>query len=261
MYRMNQQKKAAALLGTVLSLLAVVLVIMSFFSLIAKRAQGKEKTNQPPQQSTEQSTQQTAGNSTKNSASEGLESATLPQKEKTPRPEQSSAEERTPSSAAQNETVRPSSVEQMSFYLPIAGASVSKGFSDTVATFSLTMNDYRTHTGVDLYAPVGTNVVACADGVVKEIINDPFRGWCVTLSHDAGVESVYCNLAEGIPATLAAGSEVKAGDVIGGVGESMITELADASHLHFEMTVDGKAVDPMQYCPSAQSAMAQTEDE
>lgn len=256
MNRMNQQKKAAALLGTVLSLLAVVLVIMSFFSLIAKRAQGKEEETKQPQSSTQQQMQQ----NTKNSAGAGLESATLPQKEKTPQAAEKPAEEKTPSSAAQNETARPSSVEQMRFYLPIAGASVSKSFSDTVATFSMTMNDYRTHTGVDLYAPVGTNVVACADGTVKEIVNDPFCGWCVTLSHDADVESRYCNLAEGIPASLAVGSEVKAGDVIGGVGESMITEIADATHLHFEMTVDGKAVDPMQYCPTAQSAMAQAEE-
>ena len=174
MNRMNQQKKAAALLGTVLSLLAVVLVIMSFFSLIAKRAQGKEEETKQPQSSTQQQTQQ----NTKNSAGAGLESATLPQKEKTPQTAEKPAEEKTPSSAAQNETARPSSVEQMRFYLPIAGASVSKGFSDTVATFSMTMNDSRTHTGVDLYAPVGTNVVACADGTVKEIVNDPFCGWC-----------------------------------------------------------------------------------
>jgi murein DD-endopeptidase MepM/ murein hydrolase activator NlpD len=50
-------------------------------------------------------------------------------------------------------------------------------------------------------------------------------------------------LAEGIKA----GASVKSGQAIGTVGETAISELADEPHLHFEMTVGGLSVDPLEY--------------
>jgi murein DD-endopeptidase MepM/ murein hydrolase activator NlpD len=50
-----------------------------------------------------------------------------------------------------------------------------------------------------------------------------------------------------LPEGIEAGCTVKAGDKIGYVGDTAMAELADESHLHFEMTVGGIQVDPLDY--------------
>lgn len=130
--------------------------------------------------------------------------------------------------------------------MPVNG-TVTKEFTDDVAVYSLTMNDYRVHSGIDIYAPVGTNVSACAAGTVERVWEDPFWGNCIEINHGGGITSTYCNLSPDFPRGMEAGATVLAGEVIGGVGESMIIEMADTDHLHFMLTVDGVNVDPLDY--------------
>ena len=130
--------------------------------------------------------------------------------------------------------------------MPVHG-EIAKDFTEDVAVYSLTMNDYRVHQGIDIAAPVGTNVTACADGVVERVWLDPFYGQCVEINHGGNIKSQYANLSADLPRGMEAGVTVLAGDVIGGVGETMIIEMADSEHLHFSMTVDGVYVDPTEY--------------
>ena len=130
--------------------------------------------------------------------------------------------------------------------MPVHG-EIAKEFTEDVAVYSLTMNDYRVHQGIDIAAPVGTNVTACADGVVERVWLDPFYGQCVEINHGGNIKSQYANLSADLPRGMEAGVTVLAGDVIGGVGETMIIEMADSEHLHFSMTVDGVYVDPTDY--------------
>ena len=130
--------------------------------------------------------------------------------------------------------------------MPVHG-EIAKDFTEDVAVYSLTMNDYRVHQGIDIAAPVGTNVTACADGVVERVWLDPFYGQCVEINHGGNIKSQYANLSADLPRGMEAGVTVLAGDVIGGVGETMIIEMADSEHLHFSMTVDGVYVDPTDY--------------
>lgn len=132
------------------------------------------------------------------------------------------------------------------FIAPITGA-LSRAHSTDVPVYSLTMNDYRTHTGVDISSDVGTPVHAVADGTVKEVWDDPMMGKCVHIVHAGGAISIYKNLAPEIPETITAGAKVTAGDVIGTVGESALIELADAPHLHYELYVNGESVDPADF--------------
>ena len=106
------------------------------------------------------------------------------------------------------------------------------------------MEDYRTHTAIDLSATLGQEVMAVADGVVKNIWNDPFMGTCVSIEHSGNAVSYYKNLDPVIKDGLVIGASVKAGDVIGAVGESAMNEIAQDPHLHFELKVDDKSVDP-----------------
>ncbi|MBO5262178.1 MAG: M23 family metallopeptidase [Clostridia bacterium] len=130
------------------------------------------------------------------------------------------------------------------FVSPLKSCTLDMDFSDTVLVFSPTMEDYRTHTAVDLSASLGEEVMAVADGVVKNIWDDPFMGTCVSIEHTGNAISYYKNLDPVVKEGLVIGASVKAGDVIGAVGESAMNEVAQDPHLHFELKVNDKAVDP-----------------
>lgn len=129
------------------------------------------------------------------------------------------------------------------FSLPVVGA-VSYDFSDSVPVFSLTMGDYRTHLGVDISASLGTEVKAVADGKVSNIWDDPFMGKCVSIEHSGNAVSIYKNLAPEVSEGLTIGCDVKVGDIIGAVGETAMNEIAEEPHLHYELKVNDKHVDP-----------------
>ncbi len=132
------------------------------------------------------------------------------------------------------------------YTMPVAG-DVSKGFSNDILVYSETMNDYRVHNGTDLAAAVGTPVKAFTAGVVESIHEDPLMGYTVVIDHGNGVKSSYAGLSDSFPEGLEAGSQVKEGQVIGGVGESCLIECAQEPHLHFEVCVNEAFVDPMSY--------------
>lgn len=132
------------------------------------------------------------------------------------------------------------------FSLPVSGEIVID-YSDSVPVFSQTMNDYRTHLGVDILSPLGTEVKAVADGVVTNVWKDPFMGTCITVEHSGNAVSVYKNLDPEVKDGIIIGASVKAGDVIGAVGESAMNEIAEEPHLHYELKVDGKHVDPKKH--------------
>src|SRR5690606_3286053 len=105
----------------------------------------------------------------------------------------------------------------------------------------------RVNKGVDWTAPLGTPVVAAFDGEVAFAGDGGDDGNLVRIAHSGGRETRYAHLdrfADGI----AAGARVKAGGVIGYVGN---TGVSAGPHLHFELLVNGTAVDPL-----ASAAMA-----
>lgn len=133
------------------------------------------------------------------------------------------------------------------FTLPISDGNISMDFSDSVPVFSQTMNDYRTHLGVDIKSSLGDDVLAVADGVVTNIWDDPFMGKCISIEHSGNAVSIYKNLDPVIAEGLVIGASVKGGDVIASVGESAMNEIAEEPHLHFEMKINDKHVDPKEH--------------
>ena len=132
------------------------------------------------------------------------------------------------------------------FILPVSG-EISIDFSDTVPVFSQTMNDYRTHLGVDISASLGSDVVAVADGTITNVWDDPFMGTCISIEHSGNAVSIYKNLDPAVKDGLVIGTSVKSGDVIGAVGESAMNEIAEEPHLHYELKIDNKHVDPKKH--------------
>lgn len=159
--------------------------------------------------------------------------------EKSPESEKNSSAEKT----EKQDTAASAPLE---FYLPVTGY-LSKDYSADMPVFSLTMNDYRTHSGIDIQATVGSAVSCVADGEVTKRYTDPFMGICVEVSHSGGLVSRYMNLGEEYPKDAEVGCPVYAGQTIACIGESAAIEAADASHLHFELLLDGKKVDPLDY--------------
>ena len=142
-----------------------------------------------------------------------------------------------------------SSPKTVKYAYPLASSSgrVIKEFSPDTLVFSQTMQDYRVHTGVDIAALLGTNVLAFADGVVESITDAPLMGTTVVISHNSiqnGLKSVYMNLDENGSSTLTVGKTVKAGDVIGKVGKTAIVEIGEEPHLHFELHKGNELIDP-----------------
>lgn len=103
----------------------------------------------------------------------------------------------------------------------------------------------RMHTGVDLAAPRGTPVFATADGVVTAAGRESGYGIVVRVQHDLGFETVYAHLSS---VTVRPGQLLSRGAKIGGMGS---TGRSTGSHLHYEVRVSGKPVNPMIYLEAA----------
>lgn len=137
--------------------------------------------------------------------------------------------------------------ETQKFIKPVFG-KISFDFSDDKLVYSKTLEEWRTHSGVDLAAERGTPVRAVADGVVSEIKNDPRFGIMILLDHQNGLKTLYSNLASEDMVTP--NQKIKQGEVIGSVGNTAIIEISEQSHLHFEVWKQNKVVDPVAYLPA-----------
>jgi len=142
--------------------------------------------------------------------------------------------------------------EQSSFNMPVlffkpTAGYISRAHNPDKPEYSVAMNDYRTHMGIDIDSGVGVNVKAVSDGVISEIYDDPLMGKTVVIDHPDNIRSIYMNLQELLPKNITVGAKVKGGDVIGGVGETALIEISDVPHLHLEMKKAGNYVDPLEY--------------
>lgn len=96
------------------------------------------------------------------------------------------------------------------------------------------------HRGIDLGAPDGTPVHASEDGEIAMMEGRPNFGFYVRIRHGNSLETAYGHLLKFMPG-LHRGSVVRRGDVIGFVGA---TGLATGPHLHFEVLLQGRPIDP-----------------
>jgi len=101
----------------------------------------------------------------------------------------------------------------------------------------------RMHEGVDFKADKGDPVYATGDGTII------YAGWqggfgnYIRIDHGDKIESAYAHLSR-FESSLRVGKKVKRGDIIGYAGS---TGLSAGPHLHYEIHVDGRSVDPLQY--------------
>jgi murein DD-endopeptidase MepM/ murein hydrolase activator NlpD len=97
------------------------------------------------------------------------------------------------------------------------------------------------HSGQDLAAPGGTAILAAAAGTVVGVRQQVAYGNAVVIDHGGRTATVYAHLGR---VDVAVGASVAAGGVIGTVGS---TGFATGPHLHYEVRIEGEAVDPTPY--------------
>ncbi len=129
----------------------------------------------------------------------------------------------------------PSIIPIKGFSIGQTGASVGKKINPFYKTV-------RVHEGMDLLGTVGTEVMATANGIVELAKRSKIgAGNTVVINHENGYKTVYSHLGNIL---VRRGQSVKQGDIIGKIG---MTGMSFAPHLHYEITFNGKPMDPVNY--------------
>jgi murein DD-endopeptidase MepM/ murein hydrolase activator NlpD len=143
-----------------------------------------------------------------------------------------------------NEEQKPPAQERVTYISPVSG-KVYKNHDTETPVYSETLEEWRIHTGIDISTAEGADVFASAAGEVTKVYSDALLGKTVEITHSDGSKTRYSNLsADGI---ISEGTTVVAGEKIGKVGDSAISEIADEVHLHFELIIDEAQKNPLDY--------------
>ncbi|WP_114392220.1 M23 family metallopeptidase [Oleisolibacter albus] len=121
---------------------------------------------------------------------------------------------------------------------PVDDFYVSSGFGGRRDPMT---NQWARHDGLDLVARLGTPVMATAPGKVVEVGWDEGYGRSVIVDHGFGIRTRYAHLEK---ATVKEGDALAYGQVLGALGNS---GRSSGPHVHYEVLIDGKPVDPLRF--------------
>ena len=131
--------------------------------------------------------------------------------------------------------------------VPAAQARFTSSFGTRSDPFKATR---AMHSGIDLAGPIGTSIYATADGYVGRAGVVGGYGNLVELEHGKSIQTRYGHLSAIL---VRAGQRVKRGELIARMGS---TGRSTGSHLHYEVRVDGRAVNPIPFMQSAEYVLA-----
>lgn len=132
-------------------------------------------------------------------------------------------------------------VDTISLILPLDGQIITEYTSNSLV-YSETLESWVGHGAIDIGAKEGSTVKAAMDGTVKEVYEDELWGIVIVIGHKDEIETRYSNL--GTKEMVRVGSQVRKGDHISTVGKTAKIEMLMEPHIHFEVTKNGKIVDP-----------------
>ncbi len=138
---------------------------------------------------------------------------------------------------------------QPPYLAPIKDPVITSGYGLRIHPIT---KEEKFHPGVDFRGSIGTPVYATGDGTVYMDLGATnfSHGWYIEINHGEGIFSHYANLLlirseDSIP--VRGGDKVKAGDLIGYIGNSSPT--STGPHLHYEIRKGQERLDPMDYLP------------
>jgi len=140
--------------------------------------------------------------------------------------------------AAASSTAQAATIKYKGIFITPAAGVLGATFGDT--TDQLTQK-VKSHKGVDIEAPNGTEIKAASGGIVIESAFEKTLGYYVKIEHNNGYTTIYAQCSQLIAKK---GQNVNQGDVIAKVGS---TGISTGSYLHFEVWKDGNAVNPLDY--------------
>jgi hypothetical protein len=121
---------------------------------------------------------------------------------------------------------------------PVQDGFISSYFGRRIDPFT---NKWRRHHGIDFQAPMGTPILAPADGKIIQAGRVSGFGRVIKIDHGNGIVTLYGHLSV---IRVKNGQHISRGDQIGDVGSS---GRSTSSHLHYEVRVNGRKVDPNDY--------------
>ncbi|MDN3646757.1 M23 family metallopeptidase [Pontixanthobacter aestiaquae] len=151
-----------------------------------------------------------------------------------------------------DDTTAPAPIAKVSIpsRMPLDHARLTSGYG--MRTHPV-LRQRRAHKGIDLAAPTGTPIYATADGIVSKAERFSSYGLYVSMEHGAGVQTRFAHMSR---IAVADGQNVKKGDIIGYVGS---TGRSTGPHLHYEVRIAGKAVNPIPYMSESKAQLAYAE--
>lgn len=127
-----------------------------------------------------------------------------------------------------------------SFGKPIIGEIVRE-FNINELVYFETIEEWRTHQGIDI-KPEGTlTVTSCYDGTVEKVEKTSVMGVKIVINHKDNIKTIYACLSS---SAVKEGDTVKKGDKIGTLGVIENIEMSQGPHLHFEISINNKIFDP-----------------
>lgn len=234
------KKSINTMIYLLLAAMLFCMVFVSIYTVAAKKAR-ENKTNDPETEMTDDKAETTEKRVVRNEK----DSETRKNEDEVSASVEADSEDTEVGVLLANENdEEPLSAAEHYFVLPVNGF-ISKGFEIDVPVWSATMNDYRAHSGTDIAAAVGSEVIASSSGRVCKVWSDPMMGKAVTIDHGDDIYTTYMNLGDEV--IVSVGEKVGMGQVIGCVGTSSLIEVAEEPHLHFELKLGGEYADPLEY--------------
>ncbi|MEM9063474.1 MAG: DUF5930 domain-containing protein [Pseudomonadota bacterium] len=137
-------------------------------------------------------------------------------------------------------------IDRLPFGMPTRGARLTSGFGPRRDPLR---RSYRMHKGIDFAAPRGTPIYSTGEGVVSFSGRQRGYGILVKIRHAFGFETVYAHLNK---SRVKVGQRVARGERIADMGS---TGRSTGTHLHYEIRIDGKPVNPSKFIKAARNVL------
>lgn len=136
-------------------------------------------------------------------------------------------------------------VDLKSMNVPLTGEVIKEFTLENLLYFDA-IGEWRVHKGLDIKPKDTLMIESAFKGTVEKVSKSELTGTEIIIDHGNNIKTLYNNLAS---SKVSVGDIVEKGQIIGNVGKCDSIESAEGPHLHFEIIVDGKNVNPLDYIP------------